>query len=351
MQIRANANENQVISVSSAARERAAAREARKSGQQNRKTSIFAGDFGMQNDALSMRKQRARKKALKIISDVWDSERKLDQNVVEMKDKVARLHRSMEDNLKVIAEDDAQKEALRQQYGVEKDSQEQKDLELLERAEDAMYDPENVKLSEEEQKRLEELQDQPLTEYQQRCRKIDQHQRMFKQKNRDIDLMTEGYNSAIRSVKIERLKFSKMVGAQKKAEDIMEKASEDAINTLISESKDHVQEELEKPREEAKEEAEKKAEQEEKIEERKEQQAELEERIDRTQEKAEEQETQRKEAEERSREDAELLEGMLDVGIGGVGNSPGIKSEIKDMLHKMKVLEEDLKGSIVDEEV
>lgn len=353
MQIRANGNENQVISVSSAARARAEERAAQRAGrkpQQNGRKTIFAGDLGLSQDIITQRKQRAQKKALKIVGDAWAGDRKIDAGIAEMKDKLVQLRQELSDNLNVIAEGDAQKEALRQEYGVEMDSREQKDLELLEKEADARrgFD---VEFTEEEMERLAEVKKQPLTEYQERCMKIDSYQGGFERRNVIIRDQIVGYNASVTATRLERLKYHEMVDAQKKAENVMEAASKEAVGLLVDEAKDHVDEELEETREEAEKKAEEKAEQEEKIDERKEKQEEVEVRIDEAREKNEEREELRKEAEERSREDAELLGDMMDAGMGGVGSTSDVKSDIKNMLHKMKLLEEDLKGSIVDDQM
>ena len=351
MQIRANANDNQIMNVSKAAGEQVSRKEGRGAQKSERKTSIFAGDLGFQNDMITQRRQRAQKKVLKIIGDAWDADRKVDQGIRDMKDKLVMLHDEQKENLDIIAEGDAQKEALRQQYGVEMDSQEQKDLELLEKKADAYRDPIGVQLTKEEEERLAQLEDQPRTEYQERCLQIDAYQGTYEQRNKQINEEMMAYNSSIREIRLERLKYHGMVDAQKQADEVMEQASSEIIGLLVNEAKDHVDEELEEKIEEAKEKAEEKAEEEEKIEERKEDRIELEAQIDEAHEKNEEREELRKEAKERSRDDADLLNDMIDAGIGGIGNVSDAQTEIKNMLHKMKLLEEDLKGNLVDEEL
>ena len=391
MQIRAKANENQIINTAGAARERAAQREGKQFGKNGRK-SIFAGDIGVQQDSITLRRQRAQKKALKIVSDAWTGDRKIDQNMMEVRDRAAQLNAEKKENLDIIAEGEAKKEALRQQYGVSADSQEQKELELLQRAEDAKYERKNYLLTEDEWKQVEELkkrqlseEDQELlrkkalsedsatgvqltdeekekvaqlearedrlTEYQERCLAIDKFQRTYETRNQQIDEELAGCYATIRATRLERLKYHGMVDAQKQADEVMEAAGKEILGMMIEEAKEHVDEELEEPREEAKEKAEEKAEEEEKIAERNEKKEELEAQIDAAHERSEEQEELRREAEERSREDAELLETMIDAGVGNVGNVSDIQSEIKTMLHKMKLLEEDLKGSTVDDQL
>ena len=357
MQIKANPNENQVINVNCYAQERAAMRAGGKAQKRNNKATIFAGDLGlnMQNDIVMQRKQRAQKKALKMISDAWNGDRKTDQTIAEYQDKIRQLKADLEENQDIILRGEEHKEELRQLYGVEENSQEQQDLKLLEKeaASKKHYansDP--VYLTDEEQERLAEIHAQGLTEYQERCMNIDKEQENFELEVDKIKTQIQAYSNAITSTKLERLKYHDMVDAQEKAEDLMDAASKEAIGLLMDEAKDHVDEELEEQVEEAKKKAEEKAEKEEKIEERKEKQEELEVRVDETRAEREEQEERRREAEERSREDADLLDSMLENGMGGIGATKAdVKAAIKEMLHKMKLLEEDIKGSLIDEEV
>lgn len=359
MQIKANPNENQVISLSSAAQERAAQRAGTKAQKRSNKATIYAGDLGMgmQNDIVTLRKQRAQRKALKMISDAWNSDRKLDDTIKGYQDKISQLKAEIEQKLEQVQLRDEWKENLRQEYHVEEDSQEQMDLKLLEKEADVeantyRHNPKNIYLTDEEQEMLARIHEEERTEYQERCLKLHGQQNRFESEIDDLQTEIQGYNRAIKSIKQERLKYHEMADAQKNAAQVMEDASKEAIGLLMDEAKDHVDKELEEQVEEAKKKAEEKAEKEEKIEERKEKQEELEARIDETRAEREEQEERRRDAEERSREDADLLDSMMEAGMGGIGATKAdVKAAIKEMLHKMKLLEEDIKGSLVDEEV
>ncbi len=389
MQIRANENENQVIQVSSSARARAQERAGRNGQEEQKRNTIFMGDLNVKKDPITQRKQYAQQKALKMVGDAWDGDRKIDQNIQDIRDKLRQLEDEYVENLGYIAEGEAQKEQLRQQYNVAPDSQEQKDLELLQKKADYMRHPDEVTLTEEERARLKaidgrppetkeevellqrkadaekfgleaewteeeeallkEMEGVPLTEYQERCLKIDGYQKIYETRNDVIKDQIAGYNGSIRATRLERLKFHEMEKAQKKAEEVMEAAGKEIIGMLMEEAKDHVDEEMEETKEEAEEKAEEEASQEEKIEERKEDTAELEQRIDEAHRENEAREELRREAEERSREDAVLLGDIMEAGMG-TGSLSDVKFDVKNMLHKMKLLEEDLKGSIVDEE-
>ena len=179
---------------------------------------------------------------------------------------------------------------------MDEDSQEQKDLELLERA---MY-PSGGELTEEEEKRLEELQNQPLTEYQQKCLEVHKEQYLFQNRAESAESVSQYYAQSATSMKIERLKFHKMADAQDNAEKLLTETGKQIVGMLWEEAKDHVDEEMEETKEEAEEKAEEEASQEEKIEERKEDTAELEQRIDEAHRENEAREELRREAEERS---------------------------------------------------
>lgn len=389
MQIRANENENQVIQVSSSARARAQERAGRNGQEEQKRNTIFMGDLNVKKDPITQRKQYAQQKALKMVGDAWDGDRKIDQNIQDIRDKLRQLEDEYVENLGYIAEGEAQKEQLRQQYNVAPDSQEQKDLELLQKKADYMRHPDEVTLTEEERARLKaidgrppetkeevellqrkadaekfglsvewteeeeallkEMEGVPLTEYQERCLKIDGYQKIYETRNDVIKDQIAAYNGSIRATRLERLKFREMEKAQKKAEEVMEAAGKEIIGMLMEEAKDHVDEEMEETKEEAEEKAEEEASQEEKIEERKEDTAELEQRIDEAHRENEARDELRREAEERSREDAVLLGDIMEAGMG-TGSLSDVKFDVKNMLHKMKLLEEDLKGSIVDEE-
>ncbi len=368
MQVKNNTSDSQVINVNDPANVRAQEKAGRRSRKQQNRKSFFAGDLGIGQDRVTKRKQRAQKRALKIIGDAWNGDRKYDQSISEIQDKCDLLREDIAKNQDIVLEGEAKKEELRQQYGVAKDSQEQKDLELLQKkqelgivASDSLSREERQKfadslgvemLTEDEDARLAELKGQPLTEYQQRCLNINASNRVYEQRIYDAEEEIKIRNAAVRDMRLERLKqIPPMLKAQQQADKVMEQASDDVIGMLTDEAKEHVDETYEEAREEAKEKAEEKAEQEEKIEDRREEAEKLQEQVDAAKQESHEAEEARREQEEKAREEAEFLDDMSDAGMNVGGNVSDAKVEIKQMLHKMKILEEDLKGALVDEEV
>lgn len=353
MLVRFGDREAQGVQIAAQTQEKAQENSGQKASEkQQRKNTIFAGDLPLHKDSITLRRQQAQKKAMKLVQDAWDTDRKTDQSIAEYEGLADEKKKEILLNRDKIYECRERKENLREGYGVEKDSQEQKDLELLERR----YYPNNGEFAdfdftEEERKRLKELESEPLTEYQQRCLEIDGEEQIFKIREGKAESALVAYNGAIRSIKQERLKSHEMTDAQNNAKKVMEEAGKDIQGMLWEEAKDQVDETYEEQREEAKETAEEKEEQEEKIELRKEQKELMEARIEAAREDSNEAEAAQKRQERDAREEAELLGDMADAGLNVAGANDTVKAEIKDMLNKLKLIEADIKGIEVDEEI
>ncbi len=348
MQVKMGDQENLTINMS-LQQEKAGKIGRRREAAKQRKNTIFAGDLPMNQEPIALRRQQAQKKAMKLVQDAWNVDRKTDQSIAGYKELAEQQRKEVELNQDRVAECEARKENLREGYGVEADSQEQKDLELLERAYyPGMYDEE---FTEEEQNRVHELKNKPLTEYQQRCLEIDGEKRVFESRAQSAESGVAAYGGAARSMELERLKYHKMTDAQNKAKKVMEQASGEIQGMLWEEAKDHVDETYEEQREEAKKEAEEKEAQEEKIELRKEQKELMEARVEAAQENSHEAEEAQREQSKDAREEAQLLKDMSEAGVDVAGTNSAVKAEIKDMLNKLKLVEADIKGIEVDEEI
>lgn len=316
--------------------------------KQMKNGSIFAGNLKKSIDPIMQRKKYAQKRALKLVGDVWDGDKKLDSEQDARKERIKELQGNNQENVDIINGYREYGEQLREQYGVDPNSQEQKDLEL-------MLKGEGADLSEEERKRLAELAGQPLTEYQQRILDLQDSIDIYKGEIVEANKEIRDLSKVIKAVKQERLKEHHMVDAQKDADEIMRNAAKEAAFALAMEAKDHIDEEMEEQREKAKEKAEKKEEQDEKLEEKKlekeEKEAELEEQREESRLAREVKEEQRREAREQAKEQEELLEQTLPYQSVSAGTPSQMKTQIKTMLQKMKLLEEDIKGAKVDDAI
>lgn len=322
------------------------------SEKQQRKNTIFAGDLPLHKDSITLRRQQAQKKAMEFVQNAWDTDCKTDQSIAKYEALAGEQKKEILVNRDRIYECRDRKENLREGYGVEKDSQEQKDLELLERR----YYPNNgefadLDFTKEERERLKELEGRPLTEYQQRCLEIDGEEQIFKIREGKAESALESYNRAVSSIKQERLKQHGMIDAQNNAKKVMEQASEDIQGMMVDEAKDHVDETFEEKREEEEKKAEEKEAEEEKIELRKEQKELMEARIDEARAESHEAEEARREQEKDARAEAAFLKDMAEAGMDVAGAGDTVKAEIKDMLNKLKLIDADIKGIEVDEEI
>lgn len=327
-------------------------RKGRMHGKQNsqmKNGSIYAGNLNPKQDSILLRKKQAMKRAMKVVSDAWTGDKKIDQDIADRRQTIQDQKKLMDENNKIIQGYEQSKEELRMTYGVAADSEEQKNLELLEKKNRAMKYPMEVRLTKEEQEKLAEMEKEPLTEYQKRALEIDSSIEIYEKEMRDAQDTISQESSAITSIKIERLKTHVMTDAQKEADQIKEAASKEAIGALIGEAKDHIEESLEEKREEAKEKAEEKEEQEEKLEETKEEKEIKQEELSLAQEEKRLQEERRQEQRKNAKEQEEILENAAGYDENSLQDASQVQSEIKEMLQKMKLLEEDIKGAQVDD--
>lgn len=373
MQVKIGNNENQIINTNLQAQEKAG--ESRRGEAVQRKKTIFAGDLPLNKDPITLRRQQAQKRAMKLVQDAWAGDRKLDQGQEELRAKIGELLDEADANNKLAAGNTERIENLRQQYGVDAESQEQKDLELLMKA--ANFEPltedEEASLAEmkpqreylallskkmistepfaeSDQARLDEL-GKSLTEYQRNCLEINEERSVYQRRDARTQNYIQELQTSLTDMKIERLKYHKMEDAQEKAEQVMEQASEEIVDLLVEEAKDHVDETYEEQREEAKKKAEEKEEQEEKQEKIEEQKELVEARVETAQEHTREAKEAQREREKDAREEAQLMKDMAEAGMDVAGANAAVQAEIKDMLQKMKLIEADIKGIEVDEEI
>ena len=181
-----------------------------------------------------------------------------------------------------------------------------------------------------------------LIEYNKRCQDIDDLAKPYKQTINENTKEIKGYEAANKAVHKGRLDLRKgnpMISAQEQAEAIMDAARKEIIGMLKDEGMDHVDEEMQEKVEQAQENKEKKEEEEEKLEAIREDKAQIQSQAEAAREKA-------KENEERAEEllDALPTEEMLQMKDGRAD----FQQELKDIMNRMKLMAEDLKGAAVD---
>ena len=261
----------------------------------DRKT-IFAGDFQGNltlQERIQQRKDQARQEALKIVRDAWAGDQAIDRGMDESREHILQLQ---EEN-KQIQEDQREVEQLRQElkerYGVSEDTP---------------------------------LDKQP-EEYRERMQELDERQKYNQGilTNNKNDIIVE--NAVIRETKLAKLKRkpeNTMVGAQERAEEVLDAASDDIIGMVVSEAREHLDQEQAEREEKA-----------EKIKEEKEKLEELQEKRD-----------------ERQEELEELVENApVEEMVELDQSKEDIQQEVQNIVDKMKLVAEDIKGALVDTSV
>lgn len=308
-------------------------------GFQNAKTArLSVGFLNGQADPIEQKRAMAKKQAYKIVSDTFAGERKIDDDLKARGERIGQLESQSaqaQKQLKAIGEEE---DSLRSEYGVESGSQEQKDLELLKRYNRSKYGR-GEQLSAEEQKRAAELENQGLTEYQQRALNLDKERYTHEDAVQEAESGIVQECATLRAVLLERLKHNPMLKATKEADGILEAANKEIIGMLMDEAKDHIDEKQEEELEKAEERKEEKEEEEKRLEEAKERREEMEALAD--PEKAKE---KRKQDSQEIPDNGAVTEQI--VKIDKVKND--VQQEIADMMSQMKLVVEDVKGIKVD---
>lgn len=274
-------------------------------------------------DPIVAKREEAKKKAMKIVGDAFANELKIDDDLNSRRERIKTLQRDIGDANRSIREIEDGRVALRDVYGIDKDSQEEQDLRLLEKEIRYKIPGNDVHFDDGDIERIAELKKNGLTEYQQRSLEMLEHEVPYATTVYDNkqEIMVE--NQIISATKLERLKSDPMGKAKKQADAIMEEASKEIIGMLVDEAKEHIDEEADKEKEKAEAEKEKAEE--------------LQERIDAAKEK-------KKENEELTED---ILEGVADATQASTGVNAA-QQEIKDMRNKMNLIEDDIKGAAVD---
>ena len=297
----------------------------------NRKT-INASELNLKpynDNQIDAKRLRARKQAMKLISDAWKSSDMRDKNIEDMKlDKLNKLDEITELKNKV-SDLENEKEAYRADYGVDMDSQEQKDLELLEKYQNNRYGSAEDTFSKEELDRLKELQNTPLTEYQEKVLKLNSSQIHYKDEIGQKELKIACTTASIALAEIDRDKSQEMLKAQDSADQIIGAVEGEVKNLLVNEGKDNIDDKVEENKEKADEAEKKQEEQQEKIDEKRKERKEQEEIIE-------------------GQAEADKLEMNANISSIYVVHVTVALKQIVRIMKDNKMLNEDIKGIDID---
>ena len=296
------------------------------------KYPIYAGDLQFAQttgNAVSDKKQSAQKQAMKLIRDAWNSDNKAvsqrDQMAQQKEEKLKEV-RECDEELKQIRES---KEIVRQSYGVDPDSQEQKDLELLEKYQDYQKGVQTDDFSQEEIDRLKELQNTPLTDYQTKALQLNAQKDAILDKKDRAQRNVTSLTEAAADAKLDQLKSQDMQKAQDAADELLDASNKDVFGMLIQDAVDNIDEKQEEEKKKAEEAQEKRDEQQEKIDEKKEEKQQQEKIIE-------------------GSVEADRLEADVTVDQKGTSKLEEAQQHIQTILKKNNLVNEDLKGIKID---
>lgn len=313
--------------------EKAAGTAGKATGANGKNLTLFAGNITGKGSDLESRIQQkrdqARKQAMKLINDAWDADKKAADGIDALnKDKQEQLDKLSEykQSLKDVNEREKQ---LQEEYNIDPDSQEQKDLELLKKYQNYSNGSDYADFSKEEVERLKELQNTPRTEYQDKALMLNGYRGEVRNRISLAEYKLMAISESVHDSKIDRLKSQDMLKADDSADKILDAAEKDVLGMVIDDAKENIDKKMEEEQKKAEEAADKRDEQQE--------------RIDDSKQDAREQR-------EIIRNDAKT--DMLDInnGLSGkdVNNVEEVQKHIQKMLNDEKLINEDLKGIRID---
>ena len=252
------------------------------------KGRVFSGKLQFPGDKIAERRREAQEKAMNVVKTAFTGEQILDASVEEMKNSIEK--------------------------GKE---------------ETVAWKAELNRIAEEKEK-LQGNEFLTTEEYKKELAELNKAEEHFKGLIANEKKYEDRTLQALTDIKLERAKESPMVDATEQAEDILAAAGKDMVSLLVEEAKEHMETELEKKQKAAEEKATK--------------EKELEERF----------EAMRAEKKEEREEDTPAME-QLEVStrqmvkIAETGET--VQKELKNIVDRLKLDLEDLKGAAVDEEI
>ena len=217
------------------------------------KSRYFVGQNNTEDtkSLVNEKRTKARQKARKLIDSAWKIENKVSDGIDSMRSEHTNALKDIKFSSDMLKDIENTKEQLRKEYGVELDSQEQKDLELLQKKQDSKNKLDVDGFTDEEMDRLKELEGTPLTEYQKAVLELNDTAREYKDVVSKGDTTLQNITGSISQAKIEQLKLRAVQKANKAAEQVIEAASDEITGMLRQEAVDKVEETQQEEKEKA----------------------------------------------------------------------------------------------------
>ena len=262
----------------------------------NNKNNVIDGKtLNLSGNILDEKKAQARKDAMKLIRDAFEGDQKISDSFNEKKRHIEELIQSKGEADKIIKDIESERKALRDEYGLSEDSQEEQELKLLEKEFKSGLPGSDISLLHEEKEALDEIKERGLTEYQSRSMEMLDYEKNYFVKSYSNTLEIQDENRSLGMMEREMLKNTSMIDAQKQAKKVEEELNEQVITNVVEEARDNIDSEIDKKKEKA----------------------------------------------EEKKEEA----GSMSHTTSNVDEA---QQEVREMMTKMKMLDEDIKGITVD---
>lgn len=234
-----------------------------KDKQRNRGGSIFAGDLKLGQSELIAKKDKMKMDALKILTDAFSNDQKIDEGLNKHHSKIAELEKEASQTLGEIKRIEELKKDMKDTYGITDDSMEQKDLELMEKKKSIDRGLSDAVLTQEEKERLKSMG--PATDYQKVALEYHDIELMWQEKLTNIKDTIKMENQIIEAVEQARLQVHPIVDAQKDTKKMIDAAGKELIGGLMQEVKEKIDEKIDENADKAEEIKEKEKKQEEAV--------------------------------------------------------------------------------------
>ncbi len=288
MSINVQKNENGLaIFIESQLRSTNSTRKQNLEAGQQSEKSIFAGNLNVITDGIEQKRKQARSLAMKVIGDAFSDEKELDTSIKEQKQRVAELKDEYLQVAQQLKDVKAAKEMYIEEYGLNKEGAEATPEQQVE-----------------------------LLEFEKAKTELSRSMLSMKEESK-------ARNMAVENIMVERLKSHPMVDATEEANEIMEQAGKEIMGMLREETKEHIDETMEENKKKA-----------EAAQEKKEEQEKLEEKNETPE-------------EQKISHTAETMGELQEISQ----NHNMLQKELKIMVDTNQILEEDLKGLLLDQEL
>lgn len=306
----------------------------RRGQEEEQKKTFYAGNLFANQDTISRKFALKQKEAMKRVLDQFKSDLETDEEMRNLTEHAETLGDAIREKTQLIQGVDERRGEIQQRYEIDPDSQEQKDLELIQKAnlaEEHPFDP-AYQLTEEEQERYDHLP--PLTAYQQEMLECDEEEKKYRREREIAQAEAVVDKETVHATQKALLKVTaknSMVGAQADAKKMMESALDEVVSGLMQEGVDKVDENMKETQKEMAESQEEALEKKIELEKMKEEEA----------------------AQEEARQELEntVLSAEMQAVSGTQKAAENLQANIKALVQDQVMLDVDMKGLRVNQQV